>query len=166
MNKNGGDKILTPDWCADDMVRHFNPTGRILEPCKGNGVFLKYLPKNTRWCEIDEGIDFFDWHEPVDWIITNPPFSLVRKFRAHAQEVSRNVVFLLPAWKAFTAYGSASSAAKSARMCEIRWYGTGSKLGFPMGNGIAAIHWSRGYSGPIAETFYDLHEYARQGGQQ
>ena len=29
------DIIVTPNWVAEDMVRHFAPTGRILEPCRG-----------------------------------------------------------------------------------------------------------------------------------
>ena len=31
----GNDEIYTPEWCAKDMVQHFSPTGKILEPCKG-----------------------------------------------------------------------------------------------------------------------------------
>ena len=38
------------------MVEFFKPSGRILEPCKGDGVFLKYLP-SAEWCEIQEGRD-------------------------------------------------------------------------------------------------------------
>lgn len=38
------DVVYTPDWVADDMVSFFQPSGKILEPSKGEGVFLKYLP--------------------------------------------------------------------------------------------------------------------------
>ena len=34
------DVVYTPDWVAKDMVEFFKPSGRILEPCKGDGVFL------------------------------------------------------------------------------------------------------------------------------
>lgn len=61
------DVVYTPDWAAKDMVDFFRPSGRILEPCKGGGVFLKYLPPETEWCEIAEGVDFFAWSKPVDW---------------------------------------------------------------------------------------------------
>lgn len=47
----GNDEIYTPDWCVKDMVNHFNPTGTILEPCKGLGAFTDVLP-NADWCEI------------------------------------------------------------------------------------------------------------------
>lgn len=34
-----GDVVYTPDWVAHDMVDHFAPCGRILEPCRGAGAF-------------------------------------------------------------------------------------------------------------------------------
>jgi hypothetical protein len=40
-------------------------------------------------------------------------------------------------------------------MAAIRWYGTGARLNFPMGNAISAIHWQRGHQGVIRETFYE-----------
>ena len=38
------DVVMTPKPLAKMIVEHFNPTGRILEPCKGEGNFLEYLP--------------------------------------------------------------------------------------------------------------------------
>jgi hypothetical protein len=106
-----GDAVYTPDWCVADMVRYFQPTGRILEPCKGGGAFLRHLPPETFWCEIREGRDFFAWSEHVDWIITNPPYSIGREFLRHALSVSDNVVFLLPARNIFSGYGTLREAA-------------------------------------------------------
>jgi len=88
------DCIQTPIETAKLLVSHFNPEGRILEPCCGNGAFLKVLPKETLWCEVDKGRDFFEFIEKVDWIITNPPFSKIRKFTNHAMDLSENIVFL------------------------------------------------------------------------
>ena len=56
-----GDAVWTPDWCAADMVAHFKPIGRILEPCRGGGAFMRHLPSDALWCEITEDRDFFDW---------------------------------------------------------------------------------------------------------
>lgn len=137
------------------MVRHFCPVGRILEPCRGRGAFMRYLPAGTLWCEIMEGRDFFAWRDPVDWIITNPPYSLTRKFLRHAIEVSENIVFLVPARNIFSGYGTVRECARWGAMAAIRWYGTGARLGFPMGNAIAAIHWQRGHQGIIRESFYE-----------
>jgi hypothetical protein len=150
-----GDAVQTPDWCAADMVRHFKPSGRILEPCRGLGAFMRQLPPDALWCEIKDDVDFFDWRDPVDWIITNPPYSLTRPFLHHALAVADNVVFLLPARNIFSGYGTVRECAGWGGMAAIRWYGTGARLDFPMGNAIAAIHWKRGHKGIILETFYE-----------
>lgn len=150
-----GDAVWTPDWCAEDMVRYFQPRGKILEPCRGGGAFMRALPPDTAWCEINEGRDFFSWRDVVDWIITNPPYSLTREFLRHSFRVSRNVVFLLPARNIFNGYGTVRECAGWGGIAAIRWYGTGSLLNFPMGNAIAAIHWKKGHGGIIRETFFE-----------
>ncbi len=147
--------MQTPDWCAADIVRHFQPTGRILEPCRGMGAFMRALPADALWCEIKDGRDFFDWRDSVEWIITNPPYSLTRAFLRHALALADNVVFLLPARNIFSGYGTIRECAGWGGMAALRWYGTGARLDFPMGNAIAAIHWKRGHSGVILETFYE-----------
>jgi hypothetical protein len=156
-----GDAVWTPDWCAADMVAYFKPSGRILEPCRGGGAFMRHLPPDALWCEITENRDFFDWRAAVDWIVTNPPYSLTRPFLRHAFTVSDNVVFLLPARNIFSGYGTLRECAGWGGMAAIRWYGTGAKLDFPMGNAIAAIHWQRGHQGVIRETFYEDEARAR-----
>jgi hypothetical protein len=152
--KKGNDRIITPKWAAADMVEHFSPEGVILDPCRGDGVFTDLLPK-AKWCEIDEGKDFFDWHERVDCIISNPPFSLMRRFILHSFEVADNIIYLVPVWKIYSPYGLVKAAQEYGGIKEMRWYGTGSRLGFPMGNGIAAVNWKKLYRGPITQTFYD-----------
>src|SRR5690606_673304 len=52
--------------------------------------------------EIDEGRDFFEYTKKVDWIITNPPWSLMRDFLRHAMTISDNVIFLVTTNHAFT----------------------------------------------------------------
>ena len=91
---NGSDKVMTPLYLCREIVKHFKPTGSILEPCRGTGNFLKALPHETPFCEIDDGLDFFECHTSFDWIITNPPYSKYRAFLKHAMEVADNVVFL------------------------------------------------------------------------
>ena len=134
---------------------HFHPCGRILEPCKGGGAFMRCLPPETMWCEITEGRDFFAFNEPVDWIITNPPYSLTREFLQHAFRLAHDVVYLLPARNIFSGYGTVRECAGWGSIAEIRWYGTGARLNFPMGNAISAIHWRKGWRGCIRETFYE-----------
>ena len=51
---------------------------KVLEPFKGEGNFYNNFPDFVEkdWCEIEEGRDYKDYDKPIDWIITNPPFSL------------------------------------------------------------------------------------------
>lgn len=50
----------------------------LLEPFKGEGSFYYNFPKNTtnHYTEIEEGLDYKDFKQTVDWVITNPPFTL------------------------------------------------------------------------------------------
>ena len=155
MTEKFGDVVYTADWTVKDMIEFFKPCGRILEPCCGDGAFLRHLPPDTAWCEIDKGVDFFNYYGTVDWIISNPPYSKFRPFLKHAFEISINVCFLIPARNLFSGYGTVREAKNFGKMKNIRWYGTGNKLGFPMGNAIAAIHWERDYDGMCLETFFE-----------
>ena len=42
--KGGNDCVQTPIELARDIVNHFKPNGKMLEPCKGAGNFLSALP--------------------------------------------------------------------------------------------------------------------------
>lgn len=146
------DLVMTPPEVAKDIIDHFKPTGTILDPCRGTGAFYNQFPKKTAryWCELSEGVDFFQWNTPVDWIITNPPWSKVRQFLVHSTLVSDNICFLIPfnhfatkcrlriiqeagfGIKEF--YGVATPKNKE-------WPGSGFQLG--------VTHIQRGYSGPI-----------------
>jgi hypothetical protein len=92
--KGGNDIVMTPLNICELIVKHFNPQGKILEPCCGTGNFLKFLPKETDWCEISKGKDFFNYNKKVDWIITNPPWSKIRPFMQHSMKIADNIVFL------------------------------------------------------------------------
>jgi len=150
------DVIYTLDWVAQDMVEFFKPSGRMLEPCKGGGAILKYMP-GADWCEIQEGRDFFQWVDPVDWIITNPPYSLLSEFLQHGLEVSKNVVFLTPLHSYFRKGSLMKSSWLHGWLVHIRMYGSGGKLGFPMGNPVGALHFRQGYQG---STSWSWHETA------
>lgn len=96
--KGGNDRVMTPDSLALDIVKHFMPFGtKCLEPCKGEGAFIRAFENfgiSPEWCEIDQGKDFFEYKEKVDWIITNPPFSILSDFLEHSLKSADNVVFL------------------------------------------------------------------------
>lgn len=150
----GNDEVYTPLWAAKDMVEYFKPEGNILDPCKGEGVFSDIMT-DCDWCEINQGRDFFDYNKQVDWIISNPPYSALNKFTRHAMDISDNVVWLIPIWKIYQAFGLVKTISDWGGIKEHRWYGTGSKLGFPMGNAIGAIWLQKGYEGKTLNSFYE-----------
>lgn len=93
--KGGNDKIYTPSYLAKYIVEYYKPKGKIVEPCSGNGIFLKYMVAD--WYEIDKDKNFFDCNKYYDWAITNPPFSQIRNFLKHLYKLKvKNIVFLCP----------------------------------------------------------------------
>jgi hypothetical protein len=93
---SGNDNLQTPPRLARALVAALQPSGRILEPCAGRGAFVRALRPfgNVASCEIDRGLDFFEWSEKVDWVITNPPWSQYARFLAHGLEVADRVAFV------------------------------------------------------------------------
>lgn len=149
-----GDVVYTPDWVAHDMVEFFKPSGRILEPCKGDGVFLKYLPPNTEWCEIQEGRDFFKWTEPVDWIVSNPPYSVFSRWLDHSMSIANHIVYLIPLTRLFNSGFFIKRQSAWGNITHMRYYADGGDLGFPIGFAIGAVYFQRGYHGPMYTTIY------------
>lgn len=152
-NRNyvSNDEVQTPPELARRLVRHFRPRGRILEPCRGDGNFLAALPGRTEWCEIKAGRDFFAWDRKVDWIITNPPWSEIRRFLQQAMRFSDHVVFLLTINHVWT----------RARVRDIREAGFGIReivlvdmpASFPQsGFQLGAVYVARGWKGKITLT--------------
>lgn len=56
----------------------FEDGDKVLEPFRGEGAFYNAFPDNIikDWCEIEEGKDYKDYTEIVDWVVSNPPFRL------------------------------------------------------------------------------------------
>ncbi len=52
------DDIQTPVELAGRIVEYFKPMGRVLEPCAGDGYFLRHL-SSADWCEIKQGVIFY-----------------------------------------------------------------------------------------------------------
>jgi hypothetical protein len=138
------DTVYTPDWVARDMVEYFKPTGRILEPCCGDGVFLKYLP-DADWCEIEQGFDFFSCSIQYDWIIGNPPYTMFSKWMSHSMEISKNICYLIPLNKPFNSGKMMKEWNAYGGIVSIRYYANGGELGFPIGFACGAVHFQRDY---------------------
>lgn len=92
---NGNDLVMTPSYLAEAIISHYQPSGTILEPCRGIGPTYAFWREGWDFCEIAEGVDFLDCpNQDYDWIVTNPPFSLFRAFLKRSMVVADNVVFL------------------------------------------------------------------------
>ena len=146
------DIILTPLDVARDVVKHFKPSGRILDPCRGNGAFADLMP-GCDWCEIRQGRDFYAWREPVDWIVSNPPYSVFADFLRHSLTVAENIVYLIPVNKIFNSDRMMREIWTWGGVPEIYTVAGGGALGFPIGFAIGAVHFRRAYSGETRVTF-------------
>lgn len=158
--KGGNDRVYTPPRLAKDIVQHFKPLGECLEPCAGHGAFVAALKESgAQWvfsCEIDQGYDFFGWKRPVDWIVTNPPWSQFRDFLKHSMEIAPNVVFLalLNAW--FMRARMEDMRRARFGIVEALLLDTPSKPWPQTGFQLAAVHIKRGHTGPM--NFTQLHQ--------
>jgi predicted RNA methylase len=105
--KGGNDKVYTPDALAMKIVQTILRKypelewtySSVLEPCAGNGAFVRALAAHDlapMTCEIDDGTDFMDFSDKVDWIVTNPPWSKIRDFLNKSMEVAHDIFFLAP----------------------------------------------------------------------
>jgi hypothetical protein len=85
------DVVYTNDEVAKDIISHFQPSGYLLDPCKGDGAFYNNFPADCKkaYCEIDEGKDFFQFVEPVDYLFGNPPYKIFSKWMAHSMCIAR-----------------------------------------------------------------------------
>ena len=151
------DIVMTKDTSAKFIVDYFKPTGKILEPCRGTGSFYNLFQGDKDWCEIKEGKDFLNYDKKVDWIITNPPFSIFDKFLLKAFEVADNIVFFCPLIKTFKGKKLDMEIRKYGDVKEIVHMGGGNKHGFPFGFSTGCIYYKRNYKGDIKYTrHYDI----------
>lgn len=110
INKNFNDKIYTPNEivvkCVDYLSKNYlSYTDILLDPALGLGGFYKELVERNfmvEWCEIEKGRDFFEYKGKVDWIITNPPFSIMTEWLEQCVKVSeKGFALLIPINKVF-----------------------------------------------------------------
>ena len=155
--KNGTvdtDKVYTPENIAKLIINKFNLSGKVLDPFKGQGAFYNNYPETVKkdWCEIDEGKDFFEYKEHVDWIISNPPYSIYDEVMDHSFEIADNIVYLVPLNKIVSSLGRVKKIKEFGGVPYIYIIGA-SRCGFPFGFPCCAIYVKRGY---IVETKIDI----------
>lgn len=145
---------MTPQYVADDIIKFFKPEGVILEPCRGSGSFYNTLPDGTLWCEITEGVDFFNFEGHVDWLITNPPYSIFDKWLDKSLDTADNLVFLIPVNKVLSSLKKLKKIYEFGGIEHIRYYGTGRDIGFPFGFPVGAVYIKKNYVGPMNISFF------------
>ena len=161
MKNNQSDKVYTPEFIVDEVLSIFLPKVNyfetLLEPFKGGGAFYDCMPLGrTDWCEIDEGVDFFEYNKKVDWIITNPPYSIFKEILPKMLEIADNIVIVIPANKLLSSMPRLMDIKRAG--CNIRqvhYLGSGRQLKFPFGFPVAAVHIERGYTGFVETTYAD-----------
>ena len=153
IGKYGSDVVATPDIVAEWMVKYFAPTGVILDPCRGDGAFYRHLPPGALWCEITEGVDFFQWGKPVDWIIGNPPYAVFSQWLRHSFTLARDIVYLIPVNKVFNSYTMLKDIYAWGGIREIVAIGRGDRMMIAtVGFAVGAIHLRRGWTGETRIT--------------
>jgi len=143
--QNQTDKVYTPIESAISIIKHFSPNGSILEPCAWKNAFYDNLPWEKYRCEIDDWLDFFKWDKPVDWIITNPPYSIYDDFLIHAMEVANNIVFFVPLQKAFKSAKIFNLMDSYGWLKEVLYMWTWSKHWFPFWFTVWCLYFQKWY---------------------
>lgn len=147
------DVVMTPLKTAKWIIEYFNPQGSILEPCAGKNAFYDQFNNTEKYrCEITEGTDFFEWDDKVDWIITNPPYSIYDHFLEKAFSVSDNVVFFVPIQKALKSEKLERMVLKYGGLKEIIFMGGGRKHKLPFGFAVGCLHYQKGFVGDCKIT--------------
>jgi len=96
------DAYPTPEIAIVELLKRETFEGKGWEPASGTGNIAKYF-KNIMASDIrdvpriygEHNIDFLKTTRYVDFIITNPPFSLALEFLEHSLECSSKVALFL-----------------------------------------------------------------------
>lgn len=144
---NYSDVHFTDRELAKKIVEFFKPELPCLEPCVGDGAFLDALPPGSEWCEIRDGIDFFDYDKKVKWIVTNPPFGGLTRWMEKSFSVADNVVFLMPLSKLYSSVPRMDLLREYGGVKTILYLGSGRGIGFDIGFPFGAIHFVKDYKG-------------------
>ena len=92
--KKGNDVFYTPVKLVKEIMTvvkdDLKDGDKVLDAFCGKKVFYNNYPPNVvkDWAEISEGRDFFECGE-TDWIITNPPYSILNKVIDHSAKICK-----------------------------------------------------------------------------
>jgi hypothetical protein len=157
--RTSNDIVYTPRDLAKAIIEHYRPSGKQLDPCRGDGAFYDQLVGDTDWCELTEGRDFLDYEQPVDWIISNPPWSSAayRDIATHAFELASNVIFLIRLHNALGTYARHRAYLEQGHALKevlvLPWPYGWPQEGFILG----AFHWQRQWTGGTTWSYLSHH---------
>lgn len=162
---NLSDKVYTPEHIVSEVLSHFGshikPQETIMEPFKGSGAFYTKLQECSKhpvkWCEIDEGVDFFKSREKVNWIVTNPPYSIFKEVLPKCLDVADNNILIIPVNKLLSSVPRLMDIKRVGHgIKEVYYLGSGRQLKFPFGFPVAAIHIQKGWDeGWYKESYHE-----------
>ncbi len=99
------DVIYTPKELAINCVKsfEFQSNELVLDGFFGKGIFYDNYPSYVKkdFCEIEAPYnkDFFEYNDKVDYIISNPPFSMLTKVLQHTVRITqKGFGYILPAY--------------------------------------------------------------------
>ena len=97
--ENPNDVIHTPISVAQIMIDmcELKDGDMVLDPSAGsNKVFYNTFPDYIKrdYCEITEGTDFFEYHNKVDCVVGNPPYSLWDKWLEHTMDITDKFCYI------------------------------------------------------------------------
>lgn len=158
--QSAADIVQTCEEVALEIIHRYPLSGKVLDPCRGESrVFWKNIP-GADWCEILEGRDFFDYNEPVDWVIGNPPYSIFNKWFEHSAEIAKNIAYLIPIAKLFGSQHRMSMVQSFGGIVEIYAPWTGRQVGFEFGWPVGSVYVKKGYRGDTRLFFGEVAEMA------
>lgn len=101
-NKHASDVTMTNPEMAKHLISRvpFEKGDSVMEPCKGKGAFYDNFPEfvEKHWCEINDGRDYLNQNQMVDYTVTNPPFTprkLLWSFCQKAMDTTRKEIYFL-----------------------------------------------------------------------
>jgi len=92
--ENPNDEFMTPVNVAQMLIAKVPLVAgdEVLDPAIGTGAFHDNYPAFVTKYQCD---DFYIWDEPIDWLVTNPPYSHLEGWLIHSFELAQKGVAYL-----------------------------------------------------------------------
>ena len=133
----GNDVFFTPAGLVKQLIDEtpFHHADLVLDPFRGDGAFFNTFTNPAKdWCEIEDGRDFFEYADPVDWIVSNPPFSLITETMTHSVKIAQQgFAYIMPTYS-LTHHRINMAASFGFNLAKVVFFPTPKawKLGFQM----------------------------------